>query len=75
MSHTRKYAIALVGADSSLTGLYATRLSLAEAAAWLDSHRRAPSPDGQPCILLHPISPSIRLAIAKRWAEGPSRSG
>jgi hypothetical protein len=69
MSHPRKYAIALVAADSSLTRLCATRLSLAEAAAWLDSHRRAPSPDGQPCILLHPISRAIRLATAKRRPE------
>jgi len=55
MSHPRKYAIALLAADSSLIHLYAARLSLAEASAWLDAHQRAPSPDGQPCILLQPI--------------------
>jgi hypothetical protein len=65
MSHPRKYAIALVGSDSSLVRLCAARLTLAEAAAWLDSHRRAPAPDGQPCILLQPISRAIRLATAK----------
>ena len=71
MSHPRKYAIALLGPDSSLTLLCATRLSLAEAAAWLDAHQRAPSPAGQPCILLHPISRSIRLVKAKsRPASG-----
>jgi hypothetical protein len=34
-------------------------------AAWLDAHRRAPSPDGQPCILLHPLSRAIRAAGSK----------
>ena len=59
MSHSRKYAVALVGSGSRLTRLLATRLTLAEAAAWLDSHQRAPSPDGQPCILLQPIPEAI----------------
>ena len=62
MFHPRKYAIALIGSDSSPLRLCATRLSLAEAAAWLDSHRQAPSPDGQPCILLHPLSRAVRAA-------------
>jgi hypothetical protein len=65
MSHPRKYAIALIGADCSLTHLYAVRLSLAEALAWLDAHRRAPSPDGQPCLLLHPLLRAIRSAGGK----------
>ncbi len=65
MSHPRKYAIALIGLDSTLIRLCAARLSLAEAAAWLDSQQRAPSPDGQPCILLQPIARAIRLAAAK----------
>ena len=56
MSHTKKYAVALVAANSKITHLCATRLSLAEASEWLESHQRAPSPDGQPCILLQPIS-------------------
>jgi hypothetical protein len=65
MFHPRKYAIAFVGSDSRLTRLCASRLSLAEAAEWLDSHGRAPSPDGQPCILLHPIAPAICAADAQ----------
>ena len=65
MSHPRKYAIALVGSDSTLSRLCATRLTLAEAAAWLGSHQRAPSPDGQPCILLHPLARAIRLVQSK----------
>ncbi len=62
MFHPRKYAVALVGAEGSLIHLCATRLSLVEAVAWLKSHRRAPSPDGQPCILLHPLSRAVRAA-------------
>ena len=62
MPHSRKYAVAFVDSHSTLTRLCATRLSLAEAVVWLESHRRAPSPDGQPCILRHPISPVIREA-------------
>jgi hypothetical protein len=69
MSHIRKYAVAFVGSDSSLTRLWASRLSLAEAAQWLDSHRRAPSPDGQPCILLEPVARAIRAA------KGRGRTG
>jgi hypothetical protein len=65
MSHPRKYAVALISADSMLARLCATRLSLAEAAAWLDSHQRAPSPDGHPCILLQPIAPAIRVASSQ----------
>ena len=61
MSHPRKYAVALVNTDCSITQICAVRLSLAEAAAWLDSYERAPSPGGQPCILLHPILPAMRL--------------
>jgi hypothetical protein len=64
MSHPRKYAIAFVDSHSTLTRLCATRLSLAEATAWLDSHRRAPSPDGQPCILRHPIARAIRAVTS-----------
>ena len=62
MSHSRKYAVAFIGPDATLTRLCATRLSLAEAAAWLASHQRAPSPDGQPCILRHPLSRAVRPA-------------
>ncbi len=68
MFHPRKYAVALVGSDSRLIRLCATRVSLAEATAWLDSHRRAPSPDGQPCILLHPIVRAIRVAKSQSRA-------
>ena len=69
MFHPRKYAVALVGLDASITRLCATRLSLAEAAVWLDSHQRATSPDGRPCILLHPILRAIRRA------DSQSRTG
>ena len=68
MFHPRKYAIAFVGSDSRLIRLCATRLSLAEAAAWLDSHRRAPSPDGQPCILWQPVAQAIRAADSQSRA-------
>ena len=62
MPHCRKYTVALVGSDSRLTCLLATRLTLVEAAAWLDSHRRAPAPEGQPCILLQPLAAVIHAA-------------
>jgi len=65
MSHTRKYAIALVNLNSTITHLCATRLSLTEAAAWLDSYKRAPTPDGQLCILLHPIPRAMHSLNSK----------
>jgi hypothetical protein len=65
----RKFAVAFVSAEPSLLRLCGTHLSLAEAAAWLESHRRAPSPGGQPCILLHPVSPAICRADAESESE------
>ena len=59
MSHSRKYTVALIGSDSRLRRVAAMQLTLAEAAAWLDSHQRAPSPGEQPCILLQVPAPAM----------------
>ena len=64
-SHERKYAVAIVGFDGAIVRFCATRLLLREAVAYLDSHKRAPSPHGQPCIMVHPILRAIRLASSK----------
>jgi hypothetical protein len=69
MSHSRNYAVAFVSADSSSLRLSAEHLSLDEAAAWLDSDCRAPSPDGQPCILRHPLARAICRADAESRRE------
>jgi hypothetical protein len=69
MSLSRKFAVAFVGSDLSIKQLCAGQLSLAEAFAWLESHQRAPSPDGQPCVLLNPLSREIESAISKLGRE------
>jgi hypothetical protein len=62
MSHPRNYVVVLIDCRGLLTHLCAAGLSLAEAAAWLEAHRRAPSPDATPCILLQPLPAAFRLA-------------
>ena len=64
MRSNRVYAVAAIQ-DGRVARILSARLSIHEAAAWLESHHRAPVPDEQPCILRYPISRATCLARSK----------
>lgn len=64
MSTPRSYAVGIVR-ESKIVRIVGRRLSLSEASAWVKSYRRAPAPDGSPCILPHPVSRATRFANSR----------